>query len=275
MPEATAKSELRQFGYSAIALAVVIAIAVGFAIPDLSRFAQWGDGDAWLRDGVLSEPAWHALKSAFCITTDGQFIPTALLSFLFDRMLFGTTAFFYHLHSLFGHITGSIVLMAFYRVLGMKLRWSFAMAALWALLPPQLANAFGIATRITVARNLFSFLALLIFAYAFHKPQRWRWALACGAAGLIAAGASVQCLLLPILMFIAAFYQSNGTLKARFEQVLRQGAPALFLVVLAQLAIQYVTTLHAPAGLSCSLFHSFICGFLGIVLTRMTAHKTL
>ena len=275
MREGREKSEWLQFCGCALAMAAVIVVLFFLTLPSLEAFTQWEDDAGWIRDSALSALSWDAVRTAFTCAIEGQYIPTVWLSFLFDRMLFGVGAFWYHLHSLMGHITSSIVLMACYRLLGMRMRLAFVCALIWAVLPPQLANAAGIATRTTIARNLFSFIALTLFVAAYNKPRRWRWDCVCACVGFLAAGASVQCMLLPIMMFAAVLWQCNGTVKTRVTAALKHGALAIFLVLLTYPYALYVTTLNAPTGINCALFHSFILCAIGLALTRMTRKKTL
>lgn len=203
-----------------------------------------------------------------------HYLPTTALSLWADRAAFGRRPFWFHLHNLLGHVTGTLVLMMLFRQLGMRQWLAAAMALAWAALPlSRLDVIYPVDGRSLVAGCLFAFIAALCCSMAARGTSSVA-VRRCSVLGTIAAalsaGAAVQFAALPLAMAAASLAATppGGWRRLPWRQLSLPVLSAMALIAVSH----FITDCDRTPGTDLAILHAVAMGLAGLGI-EMTFHS--
>ena len=181
----------------------------------LLAFANSFEGDFVFDDiqEIESNPALHRLWPPWEILTrsNAPARPLPYLSFAFDRSLWGTSPFGYHVTNLAIHIAGALALFGLARLTlsSPRLAGRFGphavqlaavIAAIWAVHPLQTQAVTYVYQRIESMAGMFCLVSLFCFASAAFGGWSRPWLAGCVAAAAGAMASKETAVVLPLLI---------------------------------------------------------------------------
>ncbi len=192
--------------------AVVLAIAAYGCVSIYSAGVNYLDSDwAATGDTGLLHGLSGVVKTFTAAGLDGFYRPTLLLSLWFDRVVFGSALWAYHLQSILLHALNALLAYKFARELGVEAKAAFWGSAVFLLAASDFEPIMWPAAR----PDLFATAFILLTLIWFCKGELW---LAAGAYVLgLLSKESAYCV--PLLLAALAIYRGLSR-----TQMLRAGA---------------------------------------------------
>ena len=254
-----------------------------------NTFVRWDDGLLIYENSSIRSFSFTNLKTIFTSYDPELYIPLTLLSYQFDFLISGTSAAWYHLHSLVLHIFNAILIVWVLKLLT-KNTWVSVLTGLLFLIHPLHTEAVAWASG---RKDLLSTMLALISVGLYLLPSRKMYLLSIGAF-FLALLAKVTVLTLPAVLILIVLIQQKKLEKEFWKKLVPYiGLSAVFAVIayfgktgvidssttMEKLLIApmstafYLQKLLAPTGLSVlyplvgdiSLFPIFICSTLLII----------
>ena len=240
--------------------ALLAVIVFALFLPNVTApfLYNWDDGAFIINNQRLrfSLPnVWLYLSKPY----QNLYTPSAMLSLMLDRTLFGTAApayIAYHLHNYLLHAAAALFLMACCRRLGAN-RWAaFAAALIWAVHPQRVESVAWIVERKDLICGGAAFASLWCFLKSrLHPRAFWKWSAAAAALAIVSIGGKPASIaLIPLFPMLAALLhhlrrqrirdlqlRHPDLLPLHHEHLLRQPSP--FKAALLPTAAAFLATL--------------------------------
>lgn len=180
-------------------VAVVVVVAT-FGVVVTFPFVDWDDA-LHLTDNVLTErPLAHGWRDLLLTPAFGYPVPFLVLSYAFQRLLFGLNPAGFHAVNLLFHAVNVVLLYALARRLGLKDTAAGAAALLFGI-HPVVAEPVS---WVTGHKDLLATCLVLVSLLVFVGKRSWKQIVLVSALGIAAVLTKPSAVCVPVLLWIAA-----------------------------------------------------------------------